>query len=159
MKILYLALLLAIFSSGTLWARLGETEDQLIQRYGKPIADNQLPAWASKGVALHYMEFIKNNVTIFAYLLNGVSVIEEIGKGQYPMSDQDKQILLSDNAGGHVWKELLPSDGVSSEKRWLRDDGALAVDKWNGINLTAKAYFEAKEAAKTATQHSNMQGF
>jgi hypothetical protein len=142
------------------WASLGDNRDQLIQCYGKALQESDLPAYASHGVALHFMQFSKSGVTIFAYLLNGKTVSQEISKqNNSSMSDQDRQKILDANMEGHAWREVPPPVGASRERRWQRDDGDLAIATFGGMELNAKTYDDAKEAAAQAALHPKMKGF
>ena len=87
-------------------ARLGETMDQCIARYGKP---PPLPDGVSlppdSGVDSEAV-FYRDGITIMAFFSNGVVVSEGILKtDQSVMSDTEKQTLLNSESAGSTWKK------------------------------------------------------
>lgn len=81
-------------------ARIGETEQQIIARYGKSIKD--IP---SKGAREKYGAFVFNGFTIIVVFLDGVSQAESYSKdrdGEF--SNDEIAALLKANAPAASWK-------------------------------------------------------
>lgn len=115
-----------LLTSSVCQARLGETMDQCIARYGKPppLPDGvSLPpdsGFDSEAV------FYKDGITIIAFFSNGVVVAEGILKrDQSAMSDTEKQTLLNSESAGSTWQITNETNAGVIYKR--ADDNAFAT--------------------------------
>jgi len=81
MKIHFLSILLLVGLSGTVWARLGETEDQLLARYGGVTSKKFIAANGKSELVPYYdITFSKSGFSIEVILVQGVSAEELIFK-------------------------------------------------------------------------------
>jgi hypothetical protein len=151
MKIQFLTLFLIVSLTGPAWARLGETEDQLIARYGDPTNKG---SGGPVGEKTSWIHFKKSGFDIEVILFNGVSSQEHITNSQGDgMTTQEIKTLLDANAQGHAWKEL------SGGQNWQRDDGALASINGSGLLFQSKELIDAEAAAYKAAHARSLEGF
>ena len=174
MKIHLLALCLVIGLTGQAWARLGETSDQLVARYGglSNLMRGVFFSCDAVHVDLHWILFHKSGFEIVVALFNGVSSMEEINTSQRDsMTDQEIKTLLDANAQDHhTWKEVTgggvtqwPQDNGTTSliggKVWLRDDGAMACANGTGFTIKSKELIDAEVAAHKAAHVHSLEGF
>jgi hypothetical protein len=168
-KNLVFSLVILLGFAASAKARLGETMDQLVVRYGVG-AKAGAP---SANLPVSVFEFHKQNWTITVWVMNGISVGERLQKAGGPTAD-DISTLLTLNAEGHTWKEsvpdrtwlqtLVPALGTVS-KAWVRDDGAYAFTPSPlpyCLTIKAKALVDAEaadDAAKKKAGESSLKGF
>lgn len=122
-RILLTVLFIAFFTALPSHARLGETEDQCIARYGTP---TQVANPGADGTIDNYrtLYFSKGDYSISAAFLNGHCGVFAIQKSdKSDLSSNEIQILLDANSDGHTWKK---SDEISVDQNWIRDDGCKA---------------------------------
>jgi len=103
MRTLLLALLALLGLTATVHARLGETEDAVITRYGKPKAKMHR-AWGDEEM------FSMNGFNITVTFLNGVSRGELYRITSGKITDDQVANLLSANGEGYSWEELPKTD-------------------------------------------------
>jgi hypothetical protein len=142
---------------GTAQARLGETADQLVQRYGPPLTENDQKGEADK-IAKADVVFQKGGFQISVTVVDGLSVAELFKKinGQ-PLSTGEVRTLLGANAQGREWE--APQDG-NGGKLWTRDDSATAMLGENGTLLIKSRELVSKEtSAKKLEQAPSLEGF
>jgi len=158
MKIAFLTLLFITTIAGTAWARLGETADQLVQRYGPPLSENDQKGEGDK-IALADVIFQKGGFQIEVTVIGGISVAEAFKKvnGQ-PLSIGEVRTLLDDNAQGREWEAPQVVDGG---KLWMRDDNATAMANQEGTHLLIKSReLVARETlAKKLETRPSLDGF
>jgi len=163
--VLILILGFVICLSTQAWARIGETEAQLIERYGPIVSRGNSP---QNHAAPTYIEFKKDIFTIDVWLLNGVSAQESINKSDNLayLSDANIETLRTANTEGHVWKR-------TGKAFWLRDDGvaarvvagtiaALGSPGYIYFVVTTKEMVEASKTAEASAKKAadgNLQGF
>ena len=153
MKIRLLMLFFIVSLTGSAWARLGETEEQLIARYGDVLGHEHVGADAGH-VAVDKLQFKKTGFNIEVTIFHGVSAQEDISNAQGDgMTAQEVKTLLDANTDGHAWT------AVAGGQYWKRDDGALATFNGGFLRLQAKDLMDAEaEAYKTAHARS-LEGF
>lgn len=115
------------------FARLGESEQELLERFGKPIATNfkQLPPGVDKQV-----DFFKNGIGVSVCLQRGRSVCERYWIVDPKSDERGKQIdasnidtiraLVETNAQDSQWQEIPHADVASGGRAnyaWQRRDG------------------------------------
>jgi hypothetical protein len=115
------------------FARLGESEQELLERFGKPIATHlrQLPPGVEKKV-----DFFKNGIGVSVCLHRGRSVCERYWIVDPKSDKQGKPIdagnidtiraLVETNAQDSQWQEIPNADVASGGKAnyaWQRHDG------------------------------------
>jgi hypothetical protein len=157
MKIFPLTLLLIVTVAGTAKARLGETADQLVQRYGPPVSEKDQKGEGDK-IALANVIFEKTGFQINVTIVDGISGAETFTKlNHQPMDLYEVRTLLSDNSQGHDWAAPLVSNG---EKLWTRDDSATARLTHDGSLEVKSRELVAKEAeAKKLEMAPSLDGF
>ena len=157
MKASILVLFLIAILTGSAWARLGETEDQLVARYGQELIKNKLQLRGSP-VTIDAIQFIKGGFGVQVSLFNGISAEEEIHKPHNePILDEEVKILLDANAQGHVWTEDTAKTDIP--RKWHRDDGATAELYLESFDVKSKNLIDAKTAAHDAANVTSLQGF
>ena len=159
MKIQLLTLFLLVSLTIPAWARLGETEDQLIARYGKEIhkqkneANGQQVGWTD-------LLFGKSGFQIEVMLFNGVSSKETFWKtAGDETTDDEIKTLLNDNAQDHAWNKEAPEDSQGISRKWQRDDGAVAGFESGRFYVKAKELIDAEAAAYKAAHAASLEGF
>jgi hypothetical protein len=164
-----LALLLGFALATRAEARLGDTQDQLVARYGP--GANAGAATAAYPVSV--MTFHKQNWYIIVKLINGISVGESFQKQGGP-TDEDVTTLLALNSEGHEWKSATPNQTAlqslfhsfaTERKAWQRDDGAYAFlpgPLLTALTIQSKQLLDADAAKADAdkkAKESSLKGF
>jgi hypothetical protein len=120
-------------------ACLGDTEEELVKRYGpqKKTGTTKIPGMTIRG-------FVFGKYMVIVGVLNGHSVTEMYTKmDQSKISPTDLTALMNANAGGKTWAVDDTAKGPIA--RWVLEDGTI-VAEWNkasGAPLTVMT----KEAA------------
>lgn len=140
----------------TLFARLGENEAQLIQRFGEPRlrTSHSVFAQGKSWVLGPQLHFRQDDWSITAVLVDArCGHIHYTKVGEW--TDEQFLAVLNANSQGGRWTETSKPGGIPKLQRsWRRDDGA--TTRWQlGVGLTlitpaynrAKAVAEAKAAA------------
>ena len=157
MKAAILILVLTASLIGSAWARLGETEDQLVARYGQELLKTKIKDSPGQ-VAIDALQFLKSGFSIQVSLFNGISSEEEIHRLQgETLTDEEVKILLAVNAQGHIWTEDTLKTDVP--RKWHRDDGATAELYQETFDFRTKALADAKLIAHDAATVTSLQGF
>src|ERR1700722_19229010 len=104
MRSAFLSLVFVMAVTATAQARLGETPDQLVARYGQPLSEADQKAEGIK-VASAAIVFQKGGFEIDVTVTEGISVQEIFKKlnGQ-PITLGEAKVLLSANAQGYGWE-------------------------------------------------------
>ncbi len=140
------ALLLAV--SGQ--ARLGETEEEMVARFGEPTNRGQHFAWLqgknwNLGPSL---TFKQDDLRITADLVDGGCVHIRYGKLGDWTEDQVKMVLAYSGQGA-AWVETSKPNFAKVLRTWKRSDGGAA--RWRtgvGFELENPAYGRAKAVAE-----------
>ncbi len=138
-------------------ARLGETPDQLVARYGQPLNEADQKADGAK-IPLAAVTFQKNGFQIDVTITEGVSSQEIFKKinGQ-SMTVSEARVLLAANAQGREWG---PQQKGGGEFIWIRDDNAVARLATDGSMIIRSHQLTAEEAiAKKLEQKPTLDGF
>ncbi len=157
MKTVLLTLALILSVTATAQARLGETADQLVARYGEPLSEIDQKAEGTK-VASAQVMFQKGGIQIDVTLTNGLSVEERFKKlNGDTFTIGEVRILLADNSQGHDWEAPLIAHG---EKLWERDDNSTAQLTQDGTFIIKSRELAMKEAlAKKLENQPSLEGF
>jgi hypothetical protein len=143
--------------SGNAQARLGESADQLVQRYGQPLSENDQKGEGDK-IALADVVFQKGGIQINVTVVDGASVAETFKKinGQ-ALSTSEIRILLNANAQGREWEA---PEMLHGSKIWRRDDSATAVQAADGSLTIKSRELVAKETTAKKLEHApSLEGF
>jgi hypothetical protein len=139
------------------FARIGETPDQLVARYGQPLNEVDQKAEGAK-IPLARVTFQKGGFQIDVTINNGLSVQEIFKKlNSQPISVDEARILLNANAQGMAW--AAPQQKPDSTE-WIRDDNAVAQLSQDGSMVIRSRELTSEEAsAKHLEQHPSLDGF
>ena len=157
MRIVLLASALIVTVSATAQARLGETPDQLVARYGQPLNEvDQKPDGAK--IPLARVSFQKGGFEITVTITNGLSVQEIFKKlNGEPITVPEARILLNANAQGLEWNAPRQT---SDALIWTRDDNAVAQLSSDGSMIIRSRELAVQEAvAKHLEQRPTLEGF
>ena len=158
MRIALLTFVFIVSVTATARARLGETADQLVARYGQPLSEVDQKGEGDK-VPLANVVFQKGGFEIDISLFDGLSVAETFKKlNGEALTLGEVRTLLNDNAQGYGWEAPQIIDGA---KWWTRDDNAAAKLVRDGTILTIKSReLASKEAvAKKLENRPSLDGF
>jgi hypothetical protein len=143
--------------TSTAWARLGETADQLVVRYGQPLSEADQKGEGDK-IPLAEVVFQKGGFRIKVTLTNGISVAESLQKinGQ-PLTPTEIGTLLTINSQGHGWEA---PQMVDTDKLWTRDDSATARLAQDGsLTIKSPELLSAQAMAKKLEHSPSLEGF
>jgi hypothetical protein len=119
-------LLLAVFLPFQIFARLGETEDQIIKRYGKPIMrPPECKIFDGKVIKLgERLYFTQESWNISCVMIDKVCVAIIYSKTGDLTTEQRQHILRTNSTGDQHWVDGKKSNSMVTV--WLRSDGARA---------------------------------
>ena len=152
-----LALVLVVTVSTTAQARLGETPDQLVARYGTPLSEKDQKAEGDK-ISLADVIFQKGGFQIEVTVTDGISVCETFKKlNGEPVTLAEVRILLTANGQGFEWDE---PHGNGVARAWTRDDGASATLGQDGsVTIKSKELMSKEAIAKKLEAKPSLDGF
>jgi hypothetical protein len=140
-KLLVCSLLLLGFATLSARARLGETEDQIISRFGTP-AD--APKFEGDLPGVTYKLFSKQNFNIYVGLIDGKSAYECYQTDSGVDNALIRQ-LLDIESEGHKWGRPQKWSDWNSGR--IRDDGAVAY-VWKSAFIAESKEFAEMESAR-----------
>ena len=129
------------------WARLGETEAQLVARFGAPTnrTDEITPAQGKWLVFGRRLYFRQGDWSIQCVVVDERCAKEVYQKPGDWTEDQFKAILSSE-AQGARWTDRSQEGVKKLRREWRRADGATALwDTLSGMAVTHPAYLRAKQ--------------
>ena len=128
-------------------ARIGETEAQILARYGPSIGD--IPTQTFGKVR----GFMQVGHVVGVAFVNGVSEMEMFSKNnQSEITPAEIEKLLKSNGVGE-WK--AEETGKPNWKRWRREDGALVAlydTNRHFLYINSKKFFDAQRAKFGSTE-------
>ena len=140
MKLLVYSLLLLGLATLSARARLGETEDQIVSRFGTP---SDAPKFEDDLPGVAYKLFSKQNFTIYIGLLDGKSAYERY-QTDGGVTDALIRQLLDIESQGHTWGRPQKWSVWNSGR--IRDDGAISYTwRWSFI-AESKDYADLESA-------------
>jgi hypothetical protein len=131
-------------------ARLGDTKDQCIARWGQPLPTPDFPPPGYEADTFTtFSTFAKDGYHIVVGFNNGAVGVEMISKQVGgDLSDTEKAGILGADSAGLAW---VKSTAISATEDWTRNDGALASYAPFTHVLTIKSKdYKAAEDAKAA---------
>jgi hypothetical protein len=157
MRTALLTVVFVVSITATAQARLGETPDQLVARYGQPLNENDQKADGAK-IAAANVSFQKGGFEIDVTITDGVSVQEIFKKlNGESITVPEAHILLTANSQGREWG---PPQKTSDAEIWTRDDNAVAELSSDGSMIIRSRDLSAEESrAKRLEQHPTLDGF
>lgn len=141
-----------LFSSSTLFARVGETLDQCIARYGRPITDVQ---WGTKTV--FFMSDILIGVDFVDSKAVRITFVKRVNGQDAPLSDAEVAMLMNANGAGRKWV-IVPLPRKSRDMAWLTDDGQVAARR-NGYDGSLLIGVKGADEALDAKAAERLTGF
>jgi hypothetical protein len=157
MRIALLTLVFIVTTTCGAFARVGETPDQLVARYGQPLNETDQKADGAK-LSLARVTFQKGGYQIDVTISGGLSVQEVFKKinGQ-SMTVDEARLLLNANGQGMDWSApQKKTDAIV----WTRDDNAVAPLSSDGSMIIRSHALTAEETtAKHLEQHPSLEGF
>jgi hypothetical protein len=135
---LILCLVLLQFGLETSKAKLGETLNACITRYGAPL--KEVPD--SSGIGDSIREFKNGDYVLYVIFQKGKSVSESYQRSDGAgLTEKEQENLLESEAQGKIWTDY---PGLEL-KAWSRDDGPIAfLDQSSGQIVFAEwSYFTA----------------
>jgi hypothetical protein len=138
-------------------ARIGETLEQCIARYGAPVKDSTTEKQAG---------FVKAGFIVIVQLFDtkadtpAICKVERNALGKSAeMSDNEISQLLEANSGSKGWKQVRDT---ILQKYWITDDAQLVAsyDTLNhSLTIMTKAATERANAKKKADEDKKLNGF
>jgi hypothetical protein len=139
------------------WARLGETEEQSIARYGQPIRTFHT---AIKGEVRH--DYWKDYFLVKAIFFQGACCSISFKKAVSPdeaykgpgikFTEAEEKLLLDQNNQGHSWTKAADDGGGDV---WSRDDGGDAVVIGAFFCIDSPEFGALAKLAKAANQNAD----
>jgi hypothetical protein len=123
---------LLLGGAGTLHARLGETEEELVQRLGsiELREPEQIVEQQQSFVVGETLHFAAGAWSVVALMIDGRC--ERIAyQRASAWTDEHFTMLLDANCGGASWHELRNRAPKTQQRAWRRDDGVTAT--WNAL--------------------------
>lgn len=154
-RLLILTLLLTLSMATTAWARLGESETAVINRYGKPHF-RLIRTWSED------VTFQMNGFTIVVTFMNGVSKGETYTIPGETITEQQANDLLTANSEGFLWDEVSKADlAPPAKKMWKKPNGSIAVLSGSKFEVKSIDLIKAQEeaSAKQKPTGPSTQGF
>jgi hypothetical protein len=132
------------------FARLGETEEQLIARFGQPgfRAKEQIFAQGKNREFGVKLGFRQDDWTIECAIIQGRSSRESYHKSGEWTEDHFRTVLNA-NGQGAKWTDISKPEVRKLLREWRREDGGTAV--WHmGVGMTVEhpAYARARDLAE-----------
>jgi hypothetical protein len=157
MRIALLTLFFIVSVTATARARLGETADQLVARYGPPLSEIDQKGEGDK-IPLAIVIFQKGGFEIKVTLSDGISVLETFRKlNGDALTVGEVRTLLAANSQGHGWEAPRM---VGGERWWTRDDTATARVAQDGSLTIKSRELTHKEAVAKRLEHApSLDGF
>lgn len=137
-------------------ARLGETPQECVTRYGQPISidkETAMLGFRKEGILIA-ATFRDNACVLISYMKD---VTEQNPNGGGRFSDAEIEVLLESNAnGGGKWREPL----LSFHDVWINDTSQAQHDKISGMfSVMTLAEKERQAAEKAAQDKKNLEDF
>jgi hypothetical protein len=157
MRIALLTLFFIVSVTATARARLGETPDQLVARYGQPLKETDQKGEGGK-IPLAEVVFQKGGFEIDVTLVDGISVAESFKKiNGEALTTSEVRTLLAANSQGHEWAAPRV---IKDEKCWARDDSATASLAQDGsFTIKSRELIHKEAVAKKLEARPNLEGF
>jgi hypothetical protein len=134
------------------WANLGDTLEQSVARYGKPIAQGKGDS-TDAGYPWYTFNYGKFEIEE-TFTLSGKKCWMELWwkKDRSPMSESDQLAILTENANAEKWGNT--KEGVEGIRSWIRTDGATAqYDPMRGNNTVGNEMLLAITQKDTDPSH------
>ncbi len=140
---------LVLFITSAAQARLGETFEQCVERYGTPVARDE-----AAGLA----EFQKGNFKITLHFFDGKSDTIDY-KSTRPLNLEPDEIAAILKLYGE-WKEGLDNILFHQGRTWTQASGTVAMYRPTDFRITlyTKGYIDRKEAKEKTARAQGIKG-
>ena len=132
------------------FGRLGETEKELVARYGPPVSRiAEIATARGRGVEFgSRLTFRQGEWSVACVMIEGRSAMEVCGKdGDWTGGQIDA--VLHGSAQGERWTDMSPEITKRVSRKWRRSDGAVATWNWKlGMTLLHPSYERARRGAE-----------
>jgi hypothetical protein len=150
-------ILVVLLAPLMVWARIGESLEQCIERYGQPTEQR-----AESGLA----GFVKAGLRIIVHFHEGAAdalwyqkqTKDDLGQPE-ELSETEIAVLLEANGNGTTWAK---PGKYGLDTVWLADDGRLgAVYRYLSHELCISTidYIDRQSADRAAAEKANLDGF
>jgi hypothetical protein len=144
-----------IFTTPSLWGRIGESPSQCELRYGKSMnQDSGLTFYEKSGLTIG-IAFYEGKADLIAYCRTEKDILGQAVK----LSSNEIDFLLKSNSGGREWKSKNP---LSVNPQWITEDG----ECWahydvlrNVLYIGTKSYLIRADAEARSKENQNLEGF
>ena len=156
MKKIALFISILFIVSSAAYARIGETLQQCIERYGQPIKTTPegMILFSKSGLYV-FVHFFEEKADAIAFR----KVEEDALQTPAEISQNEIDLLLSSNGQGHEWKKR---EVISMDSEWETDDGKIIATYGTMQHLlivVTKDYTDREDAAKKAKEKENLNNF
>jgi len=155
MKTAVLGFILPAILASDASARLGETEAELVRRFGAPVsrASERIAAQGKFHEIGTLLRFRDGDWRIESAIIEGRSARETYNKvGEW--TEEQFVTVLASNAQGGRWTLTSKDSMKKAVREWRRDDGATAVWKLRIMTITHPAFDRAKALAEAKAKAS-----
>jgi len=139
------------------YARINETRQECIARYGQPVAaDNETHLLVfMKGSFLIGINFFEDKADKILFRKVTQDILE---KGE-EISDDEIQILLKANGAGKEWRKIKT---ISIDRQWITNDGSIYAKYYtmsNNLILITTASSKREAEAEKSKDEKRLEGF
>lgn len=149
------------------FGRLGETEEELIKRFGRPVSE--ITDKKEIGIADKELMFKKNDAIVRVTIYQGQCVSEgyqfmDRAGNAVPLHGADlakADAALGANAAGFEWQKHPAPHNINPDMlhAWNRTDGAVAAVVWRNkpgmLEIQSMNFIQAENAAKRSSAAGN----
>jgi hypothetical protein len=153
-----------LISPEVCFARLGETEEQLGQRYGRPFYQSTDKSVVPPGGEKR-LNYLKDNITVHVTLYQGRSVVEgyefkDDGRKPLPIEGDvldTAEAILEASSQGHGWRRHPMPQQVNPRilHVWQREDGNASAVVWrnepNTLEVSDSEFMRESNRARKAS--------
>ena len=132
-------------------ARIGETEEQCDERYGKPFAvsEDKVERTYKKGEFHMRAQFHDGKCDLIMFAKPDGTPQE--------ISESERDVLMKANGGGREWQKS--KDGAEVMHFETRDGELYALYNSRGLMIATREATKRKDAAKKAEMEKKLKGF
>jgi len=157
MKMITLCVISALLCASA-FARIGETEDEIRARYGKPVnEDRAQPPIVERG-------YLTSGMIVVVMFIDGKSEAEMFMKAKNfdQLSDEEVQLLLKANSNGKEWTDAPTGALISFDQVWRIPDldrTAQFSKLERKLIVCSGKYLAAQKAQKEAETAAKLKSF
>lgn len=147
---LFVSSILLLGLTVTSFARIGETMDEAVKRYGRFVRHDTIHGE-------EFYSFEKSGFHILAHFHDGkIDRILYNSESRPKLTHEEIDTFLKVNNGGHLMNEDLPY-------LWVGKDASATYSKWPGdawrLDIKARSFGRRRIVTKKAAEKANLEGF